>query len=217
MITLSVGPLEVNCYVLWSGEDRNAVVIDPGGDADKIAGVVEREGLGVRYLLLTHGHFDHVGALSELKERLGAEAAVHALDAPLLDEAPDHAALYGLSSPAAPAPDFLLEDGAVIEAGPLALEVMHTPGHTRGGICLYEKNLRLLFTGDTLFAGSIGRTDFEGGSLETLLRSIRERILPLHDDVTVLPGHGPASTIGSEKTTNPFISGFSAGQGEGRQ
>ncbi len=208
--TLEVGPLDVNCYILWDEETRDSVIIDPGGDAPVIEREVRAEGLDVMYVLNTHGHFDHVGADGEVKERFNVPLGIHRADAALLEKAPEHAWFFGLRAEAQPAPDFFLEDNGVVETGPLRLEVLHTPGHTPGGVCLYMREEGILFSGDTLFAGSVGRTDLEGGSTETLLHSIRTRLLTLDDSVTVFPGHGPATTIGDERRHNPYLGGGTA-------
>ncbi len=202
MRTVVVGPLDVNCYIVW--EDGPAFVIDPGGDADVIAGELKKEGLPVAYIINTHGHFDHVGGDADIKAQ-GGVLAIHSEDAPMLDEAQDHGILYGVKIPEQPSPDELLKDGMKLTAGSITLEVLHTPGHTRGGVCFFDRKGGNLFTGDTLFAGSVGRTDFEGGSFEELMDSIKNKILPLGDTVKVFPGHGPSSTIGREKMTNPFV------------
>lgn len=211
MISLAVGPLDVNCYILWDSSAKEAFVIDPGGDGDEIKKAVDKRGLKAVYIVNTHGHFDHVGADGELKKAFGAHLAIHSKDAPLMKEAHEHGAFFGVTTPESPEPDMLLEDGEILKAGSIGLKVIHTPGHTKGGICLYSKDDGLLFTGDTLFAGSIGRTDFEGGSFEEIMRSITAKLLPLGDTVRVLPGHGPESTIGEEKRTNPFITGAMRG------
>ncbi len=204
--TLEVGPLDVNCYIVWDKESRDAVIIDAGGDAPLIEREVRAQDLKVRYILNTHGHFDHVGADGEMKERFNAPLAIHSADAELLEKAPIHAGFFGLRAEAQPAPDILLDDNGVIEAGPLKIEVLHTPGHTPGGVCLYIRDEGVLFSGDTLFAGSVGRTDLEGGSTEELMHSIRTRLLTLGDSVRVFPGHGPETTIGDERGHNPYIS-----------
>lgn len=205
MKVIPVGPLEVNCYILWDDESLEAFVIDPGGDGDLIKSAVIEEGLTIKYVINTHGHFDHVGADGEVKNAFHAPLAIHKNDAQLLADAHDHGVIFGVRMPKQPKPDLLLEDGQVLEAGKVSLRVLHTPGHTKGGICLYCQEFGLLFTGDTLFAGSVGRTDFEGGSYDELMSSIKTKILPMGDSVRVFPGHGPESTIGDEKEINPFL------------
>lgn len=204
--TIVVGPLETNCYVLWDESTKEAFVIDPGADVNEVKSVIESEGLKVKYIVNTHGHFDHVGGVAELKEATGAELAIHEQDAPLLSDAHDHAVIFGVKVPEQPRPEVLLEDGSTLTAGGITLEVVHTPGHTPGGVCLYHRDGGVMFTGDTIFAGSVGRTDFEGGSFEELMESIKYKILPLDDAVRLMPGHGPATTVGEEKELNPFVS-----------
>ncbi len=207
IVTLVVGPLDVNCYIVWRKGATEAFVIDPGGDAAEIRSALDGRGLTARYIINTHGHFDHVGADAALKAASGANVAIHPMDADLLKDAHDLSAFFGQKTPRQSPPDMLLEDGMTLEAGGLELKVIHTPGHSRGGVCLYIEKDGLLFTGDTLFAGSVGRTDFEGGSMEELMASIKKKLLPLGDSVMIFPGHGPQSTIGDEKTENPFIAG----------
>lgn len=203
-IKLPLGALQVNCYIVWDNEGNDAFVIDPGAEADLIGHSVARFKLKVKYILNTHGHFDHVGANAEVKKKLpGALVAIHGKDAAMLESAHEHGLVYGVRTPKQPAPDIFLEDGGKLSAGGLTLEVMHTPGHSEGGVCLYDERDGLLFTGDTLFAGSVGRTDFEGGSFKSLVDSIKQRILPLPGNVKVMPGHGPLSTIGAEKKKKP--------------
>ena len=205
MLAISVGQLEVNCYVLWDKATLDAFVIDPGADHADILDAVKGRGLRVKYVVNTHGHFDHVGADKNITEALGAKLAIHESDAPLLADAHDHGAMWGIKTDKQPEADIYIKDGDELNSGGLSLKVIHTPGHTVGGVCLYEKNDGLLFTGDTLFAGSIGRTDFPGGSLAEIMSSINDKLLPLGDDVKVYPGHGPASTIGRERRTNPYL------------
>jgi hydroxyacylglutathione hydrolase len=209
LIRLIVGPLQVNCFILADEKTRDAVVIDPGDDAGDILKVIREKGLKVKYLVNTHGHFDHVGANKAVKDATGAEVLIHEADAPLLTDAADQAIVFGMRVDPPPRPDRFVKHGDVINAGEVALKVLHTPGHTPGGISLLEQGM--VFTGDALFAGSIGRTDFPGGDLMTLLRSIKMNLMTLPDETKVFSGHGPASTIGEERAENPFLnkdSGF---------
>jgi len=206
--TILVGPLEVNCYIVWDSETTDAIIIDPGGDAPLIKEAISSLGLKVKYIVNTHGHFDHVGADGELRKFYSVPLAIHKSDTSLLRDASGHAEIFGVKTPDQPAPDLFLTNNASLEAGALKIEILHTPGHTRGGVCLYIKNDGLLFSGDTLFSRSIGRTDLEGGSVEDLMHSIKTRLLCLDDDVRVLPGHGPATTIGEEREHNPFLAGI---------
>ncbi|MBI5236952.1 MAG: MBL fold metallo-hydrolase [Deltaproteobacteria bacterium] len=208
VLKLIVGPLEVNCYIVWDGHTGEAFIIDPGAEPERIILAVRKKELRVRYIVNTHGHFDHVGANAEIKEAFGAPVAAHAKDNGLLASSHEQSAFFGVVSKPQPLPDIALEDGMRLEAGGISLEVLHTPGHTEGGVSLYCKNYGLVFTGDTLFRGSVGRTDFEEGSFERLMESIKTKLLPLGDRVRVLPGHGPETTIGEEKNTNPFASEF---------
>jgi glyoxylase-like metal-dependent hydrolase (beta-lactamase superfamily II) len=178
------------------------VVIDPGGDGDRILAVVEAERLTVTGIVNTHGHFDHVGANKHVKSATGVDLMIHSLDAPMLKHMAQTAAAWGLRADESPAPDRLLEDGDTVMCGNIEFKVIHTPGHSPGGISLYADNA--VFVGDSLFAGSIGRTDLPGGSYDTLIQSIQTRLFSLPDDVVVYAGHMDTSTIGREKRTNPF-------------
>ena len=200
-----VGALQVNCYIYWDEKTKDAFIIDAGEEPDLIEHIVRRDGLNVRYIINTHGHFDHVGANGRLKKTLNVPLAIHKDDLPLLASAEEDAMLFGVKGTKQPLPDILLKDGDTLKAGALTLEVIHTPGHTKGGICLYSRSEGLLFTGDTLFAGSVGRTDFEGGSFEDIINSIKTRILPLDDSTSVFPGHGASTTLKKEKKFNQFI------------
>lgn len=209
LIRLVVGPLQVNCFILADEKTRDAVVIDPGDDAGDILKVIKDKGLKVKYIVNTHGHFDHVGANKAVKEATGADVLMHEADAPLLADAADQAIVFGVRVDNPPQPDRYVKHGDVINAGEVALKVLHTPGHSPGGISLLEQGM--VFTGDALFSGSIGRTDLTGGDLMTLLRSIKTNLMTLPDDTRVFSGHGPASTIGEERRENPFLneqSGF---------
>ncbi len=200
---MSVGPIMANCYIVGCEETGEAAVIDPGDDADRILRKIAELKLKVKYIVNTHGHFDHVGANRQVKEATGAELLIHVQDAPMLAHLPQAAASFGLRCDSSPPPDRTLEDGDEIKFGNIALTVIHTPGHSLGGISLHTD--KCLFVGDTLFSGSIGRTDFPGGDFDTLKSSIRKKLFPLGDDVRVLTGHGPETTIGREKKFNPFV------------
>lgn len=211
---LIVGPLEVNCYILWDEEDGSAVCIDPGGEGGEILKVIEEEGLDLKFIINTHGHFDHVGANGLLKATTGATIAIHSADAPLLEVVHLQSMTFGISVRPSPLADLLLKDGDTITFGRSSMKVIHTPGHTKGGISLLisdlksqiaNNKLQIVFTGDTLFAGSVGRTDLPGGDWDELVNSVRERLLPLGDDTKVFPGHGPETTIGEERRENPMV------------
>lgn len=206
---LVVGQLQVNCYILADEKTKEAVVIDPGDDAEAILGIIKDKGLAVKYIVNTHAHFDHVGANGRLKEATGAAILIHKADSPLLHTTVKQAGMFGMTTAASPAADRQVEDGDVISAGEVSLKVLYTPGHSSGGISLLEQGM--VFTGDALFAGSIGRTDLPGGDLMTLISSIKAKLMTLPDETRVFPGHGPASTIGEERKENPFLndaSGF---------
>lgn len=193
-----------NCYVLGCSESKEGIIIDPGGEANRILDVVQKHGLRIRYIINTHAHVDHIGANGLLKEATGATLAIHPADAESLKNPMQSLlALTGKLKPSPP-PDMLVNEGDIIKAGSLEVEVIHTPGHTPGGISL--KVGPNLFTGDSLFAGSIGRTDFPGGSYKTLIESIACKLLRYPDATIIYPGHGPSSTIGEERKYNPFLS-----------
>ena len=200
---LSVGPIMANCFILGCEETKEAVVIDPGDEPDKILLALAELKLKVKYIINTHGHFDHVGGNKRLKEVTGAKILIHPLDASMLGEVSNNANLFGLTNENSPPPDQTIEEGDIISFGNISLKVIHTPGHSAGGISLYTNGY--VFVGDTLFAGSIGRTDFPGGSFEQLAASIRNKLFVLGDDVRVFTGHGPETTIGVERKHNPFV------------
>ena len=200
---LEVGPIMANCFILGCEDTRETVVIDPGDDPDRILMILAKEKLTVKYLINTHGHFDHVGANRRMKEVTGAKLAIHPDDVPMLSELSRSAASFGLSAENSPEPDLLLQDKDTVRFGNITLTVIHTPGHSRGGIALYTPGH--LFAGDTLFAGSIGRTDLPGGDYDTLIASIKQKLLVLPDDTVVYTGHGPETTIADEKRMNPFL------------
>ena len=201
---LMVGPLQSNCYIVWDENSLEAMVVDPGAEPLKIMRKIKERGLKVSHVVCTHGHFDHIGALSVIKAETGAKIAVGGEDVPLYMHARDQAAAWGFSVEQPPAPDLLLKEGQDLTIGGLIFKILETPGHSPGGICLYNLQQAILFTGDTVFAGSVGRTDFLGGDSEKLKESFA-RIISLPPDVRVLPGHGDESTIGEEIKSNFFV------------
>ena len=202
--TLVVGPLGVNCYLVGDEASREGMIIDPGADSAVILQRAKSLTLEIKFIVLTHGHFDHIGALKDVKDATKAVVAVGEKDAAALRQLDPISAAFGFSYPLPPAADRLLKDGDILEIGPLHFKILETPGHTPGGICLYGE--KSAFTGDTLFYAGIGRTDLPGGNTDTIMESIRTKLLTLPDDVMVYPGHGPESTIGRERRQNPFLS-----------
>jgi len=205
IVTIPVGPLQANCYLVYSPESREALVVDPGDEGETILREIQRLRLEPVMIINTHGHGDHIGANGFIQERFHIPLAIHAGDAPMLtDPAANLSALMGRPIVSPPADRILKDDDTIPFAGG-AVEVLPTPGHSPGGISLRSGSH--LLTGDALFKGSIGRTDLPGASLEQLLEGIRRHILPLPDDVIVYPGHGPSTTVGEERRTNPFLQG----------
>ena len=203
-----VGPLACNCYVVGDDATKQAIVIDPGGDADVLVDEIARQGLTVTAIVATHAHFDHLIAAERLREVTGAPFHMHHDDAPLLDWYEESGLVFlGVKLPPPPEVDTRPREGDVIAAGTARLEVLHTPGHSPGSISLAGAGDggTVLFGGDLLFAGSIGRTDLPGGDTATLVSMIRSKVFPLGDDVTVYPGHGPSTTVAQERATNPFV------------
>lgn len=203
---LVVGPLMANCFIFGCQKTKEAVVIDPGGDADRIKMILDDLKLQIKYIINTHGHFDHVSGNGQLKEATGVDILIHPLDAPMLSRLSSNAAIFGVSVDNSPPCDRTIEEGETISFGELTLEVIHTPGHTPGGISLFTDGI--VFVGDTLFAGSIGRTDFPGGDFDTLISSIQNKLFKMQDDIRVFSGHGPETTIGRERRYNPFVGQF---------
>ena len=199
ILSLAVGMIQANCYIVGCEQTKEAVVIDPGGEAKRILAGLQKHGLKLKYIINTHGHFDHVGANKALKDLTGAPIFIHREDAPMLSHG---AGMWGMGSQTSKADQFI-KDGDRIAFGQITLEVIHTPGHSPGGISLYTP--KVLFVGDTLFAGSIGRTDFPGGDYDLLISCVRKRLFVLGDEVKVYPGHGPDTTIGYERKHNPFF------------
>jgi glyoxylase-like metal-dependent hydrolase (beta-lactamase superfamily II) len=192
-----------NCFILGCEETLHAAVIDPGDEADRILTSLAESQLTLDYIINTHGHFDHVGANKRLKDASNAPILIHALDAPMLNQLAAEASAWGLTTENSPAPDRTIDEGDTVSVGNITLTVIHTPGHTPGGVSL--KTQGHVFVGDTLFSGSIGRTDFPGGNFETLKASIQKKLFALDDDVQVYTGHGPQTTIGQERRYNPFV------------
>ncbi len=201
--TIPVGQLESNCYIIADEESGKVFVIDPGDEPDRI--IEGLKGYDVEFIVLTHAHFDHAGAVGELKKATGAKIVIHELERDHYASIKDQGASWGFSLSELPDPDVHIKDGEELILGPLTFTAIHTPGHTPGGICLYTPGL--VITGDTLFAGSVGRTDFPGGSIAQLKESFR-LLMGLPDETQVLPGHGPATTIGHERSTNMFSREF---------
>jgi glyoxylase-like metal-dependent hydrolase (beta-lactamase superfamily II) len=207
--THPLGPLLANCILLGDEEAGEAIVIDPGGDAASIHGRLTAHGLTLKQILLTHGHIDHVGGAFELKRLTGAPVLLNEGDLPLLKRIREQAAFFGLPEPDQAARlDQFLTEGQQVGLERYPAQVLCTPGHSAGSVCFYFASLKLLVSGDTLFAGSIGRTDLPGGSSMRIIQSIRTQLLPLPDETRVLPGHGPETTIGEERSSNPFFRGL---------
>lgn len=200
---LVVGPLFSNCYIVWDDEIKQGVIIDPGDDASTILKAIEELDIKIKYILVTHGHFDHVGAVAQLKKELSVDFLAHKADLFFIKDSQESANKWGIFIKQPPEPDKFIDDGQVINIGRFELKVIHTPGHSPGGVSfLYDK---MVFAGDTLFQGSIGRTDFRKGSLEDLKKSIITHLYTLPDETIVYTGHGPITTIGDEKKYNAFV------------
>jgi glyoxylase-like metal-dependent hydrolase (beta-lactamase superfamily II) len=201
---LVVGPLQCNCYIVGDPESKEAIVIDPGDDADRLAESLAAKGLTVTAIVATHAHFDHIVAAGRLRELTGAPFYLHAADKPLLEWMQESGRMFlGVDLPAPPEVDSEAREGDRLVAGTVGLEVVHTPGHSPGSISLIADDA--VFAGDTLFAGSIGRTDLPGGDTQALLDAVKDKLFRLEGDLPVYPGHGPATTLGQEKETNPFV------------
>jgi hydroxyacylglutathione hydrolase len=203
--TFPVGPLQCNCTILGDEQTREAMVIDPGDNIPDILMRLAKHRLTLKQIVVTHGHIDHVGGALQLKEITGAPILLNQSDMPLLKMMDVQAGWLGIPTPQVAPPDTSAEEGMVVGIANHAAQVIHTPGHTPGSICLHFAPDNLLLAGDTLFAGSIGRTDLPGGDSRKILRSIHDRLLTLPEDTRVVPGHGPSTTIGQEREVNPFL------------
>jgi hydroxyacylglutathione hydrolase len=201
--TVIVGPLDVNCYILGCEDTKEAAIIDPGDNADEIIKVIDEEGLNPGFIINTHAHFDHVGGVKTIKEHFKINFFLHEEDLFLIENVSEQATAFGLNPIPKPDVDKFVNNGDKISLGNKVINVIHTPGHSPGCVCYYIDNN--VFVGDTMFAGSIGRTDLPGGSYETLINSIKERLFPLGDSTIVYPGHGPSTTIEKERKHNPFL------------
>jgi len=211
---IPVTPFQQNCSLLWCTETRQAAIVDPGGDIDRIIEAVEHSGVTPQKILLTHGHIDHVGGTAEIASRLRIPVeGPQREDRFLIDQLPQQSVMFGFSQLAAFTPDRWLEDGDRVSFGRVELEVLHCPGHTPGHVVFYSRPDRLAVVGDVLFDGSIGRTDLPRGDHAMLMRSITGKLWPLGAEVTFIPGHGPLSTFGDQRQYNPFVSDAALGRG----
>ena len=201
--TLVVGPIEENCYVLRDEDTSEGIIIDPGDNGQEILAYVRDNGIQVKLIVNTHGHWDHIGAVDFLRDELAVGLAIHADDASMLTATREEMAAYSVFAGGKRPAEILLKDGDTISFGNSSLKVIHTPGHTKGGICLYGGGC--LFSGDTLFAGSVGRTDFPGGDYRAILHSVNVQLEQVDDDTRVFPGHGPATRMGRERRCNPYL------------
>lgn len=201
-----VTPFQQNCSILWNPANMLGAIVDPGGDLEKVLAQVERHGVTVEKILLTHAHIDHAGATAELARRLSVPVeGPHRDDQFWIDKLPEQSRMFGFPPAEKFEPQRWLEQGDAVTVGGVSLDVLHCPGHTPGHVVFAHRPSRLAIVGDVLFQGSIGRTDFPMGDFDTLVKSIRERLFPLGDDVRFIPGHGPVGTLGQERQSNPFV------------
>jgi hydroxyacylglutathione hydrolase len=208
---IPVTPFQQNCSLLWDETSKVGAVVDPGGDLDRLMGRIESHGIRLEKILVTHGHLDHAGATADLAEALGLPIeGPHRGDSFWIEQIPASAAKYGFPPMRSFTPDRWLEQGDWVTVGPYSFAVLHCPGHTPGHVVFYNQLAKLAFVGDVLFHGSVGRSDFPRGNHEQLIRSIRTRLFPLGDEVQFIPGHGPTSTFGWERKTNPYASDLAA-------
>ena len=204
---LTVGPFQENCYIVGDEATGTGALFDPGDEAARIALAVEQTNLEIGQIIITHTHIDHVGAVAALVDEYACPVLMHAEAEPMLEQLPNQALMMGLRFGKVPDVDGYVEDEQVVKVGDLALQALYTPGHAPGHLAFYSADEGVVISGDALFAGSVGRVDLPGGSMEVLMRSIKERLLALPDETVVLSGHGPETTIGEERTSNPFLAG----------
>jgi glyoxylase-like metal-dependent hydrolase (beta-lactamase superfamily II) len=204
---IPVGPLQCNCSIVGDETSREAMVIDPGDDIEQILAIVQRHGLTVKQIVITHAHIDHIGGAAKLKKITGAPVLMNANDQMLLKMLDVQASWLGMKPPENTAIDASVGTGDKLQVGDLIADVIHTPGHTEGSICLFFAPEQKLIAGDTLFAGSIGRTDLPGGSFKKIMQSLLGPVLALPDETVVVPGHGQLTSIGEERESNPFLVG----------
>ena len=204
---LTVSPFQENCYIIGDEQSGVGAVVDPGDEAARIALAVEQTDLDIASIIITHAHIDHVGAVAALVDEYACPVLMHAEAEPMLKQLPTQAMMMGLKFGKVPAVDHYIGDEEVLEVGDLKLRSLYTPGHAPGHLAFYIEDQGLVLSGDALFAGSVGRADLPGGSMEVLMRSIEERLLTLPDETRVFPGHGPQTEIGNERTSNPFLQG----------
>ena len=202
---LRVGPLQCNCSVIGDEASREAMVIDPGDDVEEVLALVRKHNLQVKQIVITHAHIDHVGGAMKLRAATGAPILLNQNDFALLQMLDVQASWLGMATPGKVEIDHSVGQSDTVKAGNLIADVLHTPGHSEGSICLYFPTEKKLIAGDTLFAGSIGRTDLPGGAFEKIIRSLHDKLLVLPDETVVIPGHGPLTTIGEERDSNPFL------------
>jgi len=205
--TIVNGPFQENCFMVWDDQAMQGIFIDPGDEPSRIARSASFLNIEITGIYNTHGHLDHAGGVAALKQQLEIPFAIHPADAFLLENMPGQARMFGLPPMDVPTIDRELAAGDTIAVGAFEAKVLHTPGHTPGGVCFLFASEKMVFVGDTLFAGSIGRTDLPGGSFKQLMRSIRDQLMSLDDELDVLTGHGPPTTIGTERRYNPFVTG----------
>ena len=209
VLIIPVTPFQQNCSLIFNEEAKRGAIVDPGGDVPNILKAIEQSNVRIEKILLTHGHIDHAGGAAELRDALGVKIeGPHADDLFLLNDLPKSGGKYGMVDSRSVVPDRWLTDGDEVTVAGLKFSIRHVPGHSPGSVVFFNDESRFALMGDVLFQGSVGRTDFPYGNQETLMKSIKEKVLPLGDDVVFLPGHGPGSQIGVERKTNPFIQGI---------